>query len=97
VQHRQRSAAPHLDVNPASKLLPLERHLDGHFVVAFGFVDADDDLAMHIRSDRHGRAEHRFVQSAGGGKDGVADRLSLESLNRFVPVKAVFRIARFAS
>ena len=51
---------------------------------------------MHIRADRHGRAEHRFVQSAAGGQDGVADDFGIEAVDRFAPVEAVFGITPLA-
>src|SRR5439155_6679288 len=92
----QGTAAPHLDVNPTPELLSLERHLDRHLVVAFGFVDTDDDLAMHIRTHRHGRAEHRFVQRAIGGEDGVTDNFGIDALDRFAPVEPAFRITQLA-
>src|SRR5207248_752725 len=83
VQHRKRPAAADLDVGGATKFFAVKGGLDWHLVVAFGFVDADDDLSVNIRTDRDRWPEHPAIQRAAGCENGITNDFSIEPLNRF--------------
>src|SRR5439155_23449041 len=83
-------------ISPPPRYLASDRHLDRHVVVTYSLVEANYDLGMHIWTHRHGRTEHRSVELAAGGEDGLANDFGIEALDRFAPIQAVFRIAPVA-
>ena len=77
VEHRERAAPPHLDVEAPPELLPVHRE-DGPGPPGVEVVLPDHELPDLVRHDGDRRAEHPDVEFARDGERRVADHLRLE-------------------